>query len=248
MRVKALGITAMVLGIAMLVPCVNIFAQQPPKPAQTQSAKKQHETVLGKADLMKSAWGDKKTVLMKGNVKFTHGDTLLTSDQVEYDQTAKTAVSPGKVVITNPDSDVSGSKGNLYFQKRIGVLEGSVVMHIKPKAQDKPADKESVRAKLNELTTITCEKLEYQYKAKIATATGSVVFKQEKRSASADKAVYDESKELLTLTGNVRSVDENDQTFTAPGTVVISLKKGDEWMEAKDANASFKIDLGDEDQ
>jgi len=210
--------------------------------------KKKSEEVIGRADYMKSAWGGKKTVLMKGNVKFTHGDTVLTSDQVDYDQDAKVAVSPGKVVITNPECDITGDKGSAFFKKRLGIIEGSVVMQVKPKQteQDAAADKENVRAKLSKPTTVTCARLEYQYREKIATALGGVVLKQEKRTASADKLIYDEKNELLTLIGNVKGTDENNQTFAAPGKVTISVKKGDEWMEAEKASATFKVDVDEE--
>lgn len=227
---------------ALAVPGAAILAQQQvtPKPAQS-SAKK--ETVDGRADYMRAGWGAKKATLMKGNVKFTHTDTVLTSDVVEYDEQIKTAVSPGKLHIVNPECDITGDKGSAYFKKRLGVVEGNVLMLVKPKQTETT---NTVRSQYTQNTTITCSKLEYLYKDKIATAIGGVVFKQDKRTASADKAIYEQSKELLTLTGNVKSIDEQGQTFSAPGTVVISLKKGDEWIEAKDANASFKIELDDE--
>ena len=41
--------------------------------------------------------------------------------------------------------------------------------------------------------------------------------------------------------------DEQGQTFSAPGKVIISLKEGDEWIEAPNATATFKVDL-DEDE
>lgn len=243
MRTRRLIILAIVTALA--IPGAGILAQQQakPKPAQTTASKP--ETVDGRADYMRAGWGAKKVTLMKGNVKFTHAETVLTSDQVEYDEQIKTAVSPGKLHITNPECDITGDKGSAYFKKRLGVVEGNVLMLVKPK-QTETSD--TVRSQYAQNTTITCSKLEYLYKDKIATAIGGVVFRQDKRTASADKAIYEQAKELLTLTGNVKSVDEQGQTFSAPGTVVISLKKGDEWIEAKDANASFKIELDDEEE
>lgn len=213
----------------------------------TPLAPKQKENAYGEAKYWKSHWGDKKTVLMKGDVKFTHGETILTSDQVEYDESAQTAISPGKLRIVNPDCDITGSKGTAYFKKKTSLIEGNVVMLVKFKdAQPAKADKESVE-KFKNPTTVTCPKLEYRYKDKVATATGGVVFKQEKRTMTADKAVYDLKKELLTLIGNVKGMDEEEnQSFSSPGKVVMSLKKGDEWMEAENANASFKIEIEDE--
>lgn len=238
--------SALVAGVAALATCVGIPAQQQPQPPAAKAQSKEPETVQGRADILKSTWGDKTEVLMKGNVKFTSSDTVMTSDQVTYDKQTKTAASPGKIGITDPECDITGDKGNADFNKKLGVIEGNVTMLLKPKSTDQtPQDKDSIRAKMTQPTTITCPKLQYLYKDKIATATGGVSFKQAKRSASANKAVYDAKKELLTLTGDVNGVDEDGQTFSAP-TVRISLKKGDEWMEAENASASFKVDLNEE--
>lgn len=243
-RISLYALLSAIVILGMLAACAALMAQG----STAKNDQKKKDTVVGKADVMRSSWGGNKIVLMKGNVSFTHGDTVITSDQVNYDGNAKSAVSPGKIRITNPDCDIAGEKGSAYFEKKLGVVEGSVVMQLKPHKGNEPENKESIRDKFSQPTVITCQKVEYLYKKKLATASGEVVFKQDKRRASADKAIYDETKELLTLSGNVKGVDEDGQTFSAPGTVVISLKKGDEWMEAQDVNASFKIDLTEEDK
>lgn len=244
---------ALMVSVCALV-CVGIGAQQPlpaPGTAAAKSDGKKLEDVLGRADVMKTQWASKDVthVLMKGNVKFTYKDTTMTCDEATYtdDRNAKskTAVVPGKINITSPDCDLTGDKGSADFNKKLVVLEGNVTMLAKPKPSDETADSESIKAKLNKPTTITCSRLEYLYGDKIATATGGVTFKQEKRSGSAQKAVYDSRKELLVLTGDVKGTDEDGQTFSAP-KVTISLKKGDEWMEAENASASFKIDTSGE--
>ncbi len=203
------------------------------------------------ADIMKTKWDSKDTthVLMKGNVKFVSKDTTMTCDEATYtddkDAKSKTAVVPAKINITSPECDITGDKGSADFNKRLAIIEGNVILLAKPKKSDETADPESIKTKLNQPTTITCPKLEYLYKDKIATLTGGVTFKQAKRSGSAQKAIYDGKNELLTLTGDVKGIDEDGQTFSAP-KVIISFKKGDEWMEAENGNASFKIDTGEE--
>jgi len=240
---KAIGVILGTIVLAGASTCVAIFAQDQAKPAGTTAKK---DEVGYSSKVWRSTLGDKPLVLLKGDVTFTHGDTTLKSDQITYDKKADVATSPGKVSISDPECDISGDKGTASFKKKLGVLEGSVTMLLKPQpTADAPPDKDSMRAKITKPTTITCPKVEYLYKTKIATLTGGVNFKQEKRSASANKAVYDGKNELLTLTGNVKGIDEDGQTFSAP-TVRISLKKGDEWMEAENANASFKIDLSEE--
>ena len=241
---------ALIVSMSALV-CMGISAQGPaPKTATAKTDAKQLEDVLGRADVVKTQWsGDTTRMLMKGNVKFTYKDTTMTCDEATYtdDKKTKTALVPGKINITSPECDMTGDKGSADFNKRLAIIEGNVTMLAKPKKTDEITDSDSIKSKLNKPTTINCPRLEYLYKDKIATATGGVTFKQDKRSGSASKAVYDSKKELLTLTGDVKAVDEDGQTFAAP-VVRISLKKGDEWMEAENASASFKVDTGEEEK
>ena len=222
---------------------VGICAQDQPKPPASKSA--DDNRVHVNANVVRTPLGNNSNpTILKGNVILVHRDTTLKSDLVDYVKKTNIATSPGKVTISDPECDITGDKGTADFNKKIGTLEGSVTMLVKPKA-DPNTDKDSVRAKMTKPTTITCPKIEYQYKAKIATLTGGVNFKQKDRSASAQKAVYDGKQEILTLTGDVKGTDEDGQTFSAPA-VKISLKKGDEWMEAENANATFKVDLSEE--
>jgi len=235
---------------ALVLTCGAITAQEnATKTATKAQEKKQQETISGRADYMRSTWGDKRTVLMKGNVKFVHGNTTMVSDKVEYDEESRIASSPGKLSISDPECDITGDRGSADFRKRIGVVEGNVVLLVKPKKTEQDtADSNSVKSKLKESTTITCDRLEYNYRTKVATITGNVVFKQTGRSATAQKAVYDDKKQFLTLSGNVKGIDEKGQTFAAPDSVVISLKKGEEWIEAPNASATFKIDVDEEEK
>jgi lipopolysaccharide assembly outer membrane protein LptD (OstA) len=226
-------------------------AEEAAKPGPAAASQTKTEDVVVKAELSKSIWGKENKVYLKGHVSLTHGDTVLTCDEVVYDKDAQVAVSPGKVVITDPECDITGDKGTAYFKKRIGVVEGNVTMLVKPKkteeeSSSKEGSSESIRAKLSKPTTVTCQKVEYNYRGKIASATGGVLMKQEKRSASAKKLIYDEKNELLTLLGDVNGVDEDGQTFSAPDKVTICVKKGAEWMEAPNATATFKVQTEEE--
>ncbi len=249
MRKVTIGILAVLAAAALSSIGAHQSSGQAGQEAHSvQSSGKKSETVtLEHYDYMKGAWGSKKTILLKGHVKFVHGDTILTSDEVQYDQETGIAVSPGPLHITDPECDISGDHGKAYFKKKLAEIEGNVTMKLKPKpGEPEPRDKDSLRNKLNEPTTVTCPKIEYLYKDKIATGLGGVVFKQTKRTASADKVVFDQHSELLVFDGNAKGTDENEQTFAAP-KVTISIKKGDEWMEAHGGTASFKVNLEEED-
>lgn len=250
MRIKAAATIAAALGVAVMIAGPGILAQQPKTTPAAPAGKKSDSYMDWKAKHILSTWTDEKTgqktIRMQGDVVFTHDDTVIAADQIDYDDTSKTATSPGTIKITNSDCDVTGDKGSAYFRKKLGVVEGNVVLLMKPRPEvGASADKNSVN-KFRQPTTVTCAKIEYFYGKKLASAQGKVVFKQTNRTAYADKAVYDLKNELLTLTGNVRAIDEQGQTFNAPGEVRISLKKGEETMAGENVTGKVKIDLDDE--
>ncbi len=210
----------------------------PKKEADTKNA-------TGRADYMKKTWsGDTAVTLMRGNVVFTHGDTKFMSEEVTYDEKKRVALSPGKVTIIDPEATIKGNSGKFYMRDRFGTVTGDVSLVVVPEPEEAQSD--DVKKELRKKTTITCDKLEYKYRDKISTAIGSVVFRQSDRQAVANKAVLDQKKELVTLIGGVQGKDKEGQTFASPGTVKISYQAGNEWLEAPDATASFKIDLDDE--
>lgn len=201
-----------------------------------------------KADMMKVIWGEERKVLLTGNVVFTQEDTRLTSQRVEWDRKQETAVFPGKLQITTSDAEATSDKGQALFKKRLGVLEGNVVLKYRPKPEKPGAetDKEDPATAMRKDTLLTCQKLDYDYKNKISVATGNVVIRQTERTATADKVTFDQKQELLTLVGNIRVVDDQGQEFTAPGEARISIKKGQEWMEAPNPTVRFKVDMDEE--
>lgn len=254
MRSRARNCFLLSLFSTVTLVCV-LFAQQPDsgKRDVSEGAKtKRYETVTYQAKLMKAVWGEESKVILSGGVRFVHGDTVVVCDEVRYDQKTGVAVSSGKLQISDPQCDITADKGWVYFKERRGVLEGNVSMLLKPKQEEtakssgEGAGDESIREKLTKPTTITCAKLEYNYRSKMATATGGVKLQQNGRTVTAEKLIYDDKNQLVTLVGGVKGIDEEGQTFEAPEKVVISVKKGAEWMEAPNATVTFKVETGEE--
>lgn len=218
--------------------CPRVPAEE--KPAAAPKKAEPEIVHIEHADVVEKPLTAGKLQRYQGHVRIRHLDTVLLTEDVVVDEQAGTATFSGKLTITSSDSDITGSRGIAYFKKRTGVVEGDVVMIIKPKKSENPGSDKENPAK--QPTTVSCPKIEYNYRKKIITATGGVSFKQPNRSMHADKAIFDQNKEFLVLTGNVSAVDEKGQEFSAPGKVEISLKEGDEWMRAENASATFKIE------
>lgn len=238
LRVIAI-VTPIVLSLALFM-TVTIAAQEK-KPAA-----KEKEVVSIDGDQWK--WrgdGDRSMYTITGNVVVKHLDTTLTADRAEYDEKARVIVVTGNLKIVDPENVITGEKGTAYLKDRKSVVEGNVKLVAQPKP-DPNAKSESVRAKLKEPANIICDKLEYLYRKKIATAQGNLKVTQKSRVLLGEKAVYDAGQELVTMTGGVRVTDEKGQTFTSPGTVKVSTKEGAEWIEAEKGSASLKVDLDEE--
>jgi len=197
-----------------------------------------------KSRLWKSSWGAQKTVTLSGEVVITQGDTALKSDKIIYNEDSRVATSPGRLTISDPESDITGDSGLAYLNQRLSKLQGNIKLIIKPK----PKQDTNKPAELTEKAVITCDTLEYLYKEKQATVAGNLTIVQKDRTVTADKGVYDGKNELLTLTGNVKGRDDKGQSVSAGGKVVISFKEGAEWMEVEQASGTFKVNLEEEEK
>jgi len=111
---------------------------------------------------------------------------------------------PHHVAFSRPGSDGSAdsAKGN---QKRgTATLIGNVVIHDNGRAPEAAGDDEYSKGGPS---TLTCDQLDVDSKAKIYTAIGHVHFEQGKRTASAERGVLDRRTGELHLEGDVRTSD-----------------------------------------
>lgn len=231
--------------VAAAVPAITISAQDP----QPKEPSYKYVELLN-ADSSRFKLGSEKVYILKGNVKMRQGDTLLVADSVEYneDEKVQTAVATGNLRITDPQNDITGAKGTSYFREKRAVVDGNVKIVTKPKGGQAKTSKDGIKSNWKEPATITCDKLEYLYKGKVAKLSGNLKITQKNRIVTADSALYQVKDELITLSGNVNGRDEKNQTFSSPSDVIVSLKEGDEWIEMKHAVGKFRVEIDEEDQ
>lgn len=231
-------VTIAALAVAAITLSIGAPAEKP------QTAKKESATING--DHWKVQGDDDARVYtITGNVVVKYQDMTLTADKAVYTKKTETVVAEGNFKIVDTENDITGTKGIAYLNERRSIVDGNVKMITKPKNSAGKSE-ESVHTQLRKPATITCDKLEYLYRKKIATAEGNLKVTQKNRALVAKKAVYDVNQELLTLTGEVKATDEKGQTFTSPGTVKTSLKEGAEWLEAENGSATVEVELEDE--
>lgn len=103
-----------------------------------------------------------------------------------------------------------------------------------------------------ETTDINSKSLRYDFNAKLALAEGNVVVTQPKRTLWADKATYDESLDLIVMTGNIRMRNSGDDEIKALDNAdKLTVSLIDNWLEilakSPDKKLRFTIEV-DEDE
>ena len=136
-------------------------------------------------------------------------DTTLKTQQAVYNKNTDIASSPGKLQIDDPQNTVVGSTGTAFYRTRDAVITGKVTLTLRPKPEDKNAPAGSVRRDFKSPATITCTNLTYNWKTRIATATGSLTVHYEDKTVTADKAIYYGADETVEFLGNVHYTRPN---------------------------------------
>ena len=235
--------------IAVVLVGAVLVAQQAgsPKPAEPKYTEVKYE-----ADQSSYKWvGEDRVLALTGHVKFTHGDTIIYADKIDYRESTRIATTTGKLKIYDDQNTITGEKCTVNFKEKKGTLTGSVVLVAKPKPKPVTAAADTSKPKTlkdewKDEATITCDKIEYYYKEKRAVVPGPIKMVQKTRTVTADSGTYLGKDEIVQLTGNVKGNDDKDKhSFTAPA-VKISLKKDNEWMEAEKATGSFYVKEEDE--
>lgn len=232
--------------VALMLVAVAVVAQQPartlPEPKYTE--------IKYSADASSYRWeGDDRVISLKGNVKFIQGDTTVTADKADYREKTKAAVIVGNLKIADPQTTVTGEQCTVNFEAKTAALTGKVSMVARPKSKpEAPADdaNKSLKSEWKDEAVVTCDKIEYFYKEKRAEASGNLKIVQKNRVITADAATYLVKEEILKLAGNIQARDDQERhSFSAP-KVTVSLKEGEEWIEAEGASGTFHVK--DEDQ
>ncbi len=129
--------------------------------------------------------------------------------------------------IVRPGGDATADRGYGNQKKGTLVLVGNVVVHDQSGAFD------SAHGSKNKApSTLTCDKLSVDDKAKLYTATGHVHYVQADTTSDSDNGVLNDATHVLTLDGNVH-VTQAQRTLTADH-MVYNTATGDVTLTGKD--------------
>ncbi len=184
---------------------------------------------------------------LTGNVVFQHRDVRLHCDSAIYDHDKNRAVAQGNPRVVAPDTTVTGDIIEADFDAEIVTISGNVVAVTQRKEeaeeveetegeQGAETDDEDVPRDMDELwektTTITAPKAVFHYNDDVRTvrSSGRIKAVQEDKTLYADEALYEELKDTITLTGDVRVITDRGDEFRCP-KAIISVEE--DWVQAE---------------
>ncbi|GAC1659237.1 MAG: hypothetical protein NVS4B13_03520 [Candidatus Elarobacter sp.] len=118
---------------------------------------------------------------------------------------------PHKVAFSRPGSDGTADRAEGNDKRGTVTLVGNVVVHDNGNAPEANSNDEYAKGGPS---TLTCDQLDVDAKAKIYTAIGNVHFDQGTRKMSADHGVLNRGTGMLRLDGHVKTSD-GDSSLTA---------------------------------
>ncbi|MFO8081120.1 MAG: OstA-like protein [Armatimonadota bacterium] len=186
---------------------------------------------------------------LDGNVVFSHKEIKLYCDEAVYDYDNNSAVATGNPKVVDPETTITGDVIEADFEAEVATVADNVTAVTRKRLEEgeepapdddgddgPPRSFEELREKR---TTITCEKIVYEYADDVerATATGRVKAVQEDKTVYADRAVHDGKEDLVTLTGDVRVLTDKGDELRSP-RVVISTEE--DWIRAENVQVVGK--------
>jgi len=165
---------------------------------------------------------DKKVITLIGNVRFLFKKTILSGEKATFNTSTQIGKLEGNVRIYQPGTTIVADRMTVYYEKKVSVLSGRVkIVTIKDINASPGAKKEMLPSGL---TTLTCDKMSYNWLTREGKATGGVEVEQKERRAYADRAHYSGISDLITLEGKVR-FEQGSNNWVTSEKAYIDLKK-----------------------
>ena len=174
-----------------------------------------------------------ETARALGHLKVQDPETTIVGDLITADFDEEKMVITGNVTMVTQKK----KKAESEEEQATGSAEGSESPAAGAAPEQEEASEEEEPEKLQDYwekkTTITGQKVVYYYAddVKKALVYGPLKAVQEDKTAWADEAVYEDLKDQMTLTGNVRVLTDEGDEIRCP-RAVIAIE--DDWIRAED--------------
>ncbi len=162
---------------------------------------------------------------MTKNVVVTQSgeDVVIRAQDATFDRNRNIANASIGLSVETRDSTITGDKLFADFNARTATITGHVVIHSHGKNDGVAAGLRGEAGK--KPITVTCERVDWDYDIRQATATGNIHIAQGVNNGTCNKIVYDEKQNIINLLGNVRFTDDKCNTFIGQN-ILIYLQEG----------------------
>ncbi len=153
----------------------------------------------------------------------TGEDVVIFAQEATFDRNRNIANATVQLKVTTRDSTITGTKLFADFNARTATITGNVVINSHGK---KDGVAPGLRGEAGKKPiTVLCERVDWDYDIRQATATGNIRISQGANKGTCNKIIYDEKLNIINLLGNVRFVDDKSSTFLGQD-IIIYLEEG----------------------
>jgi lipopolysaccharide assembly outer membrane protein LptD (OstA) len=149
---------------------------------------------------------DKSTdkMIFEGNVIITQEDITLTAQEADFDVDKKIGQIKGDIKLVQSDITITGENLEAYLNDKRYIFQDKVILVQERKDEEEKEDN----------ITWNCNNLEIFTDTQDLTATGEVKILKKDYTITAEKAVYNDKEQKITLTGKVRIEEEAGRWIT----------------------------------
>jgi lipopolysaccharide assembly outer membrane protein LptD (OstA) len=154
---------------------------------------------------------DKSTDKMtfEGNVIITQEDITLTAQEADFDVDKKIGQIKGDIKLVQSDITITGETLEAFLNDKRYIFQEKVILVQERKDKEEKEDN----------ITWNCNSLEIFTDTQDLTATGEVKILKKDYTITAEKAVYNDKEQKITLTGRVRIEEEAGRWITGDKAV-----------------------------
>jgi len=154
---------------------------------------------------------DKSTdkMIFEGNVIITQEDITLTAQEADFDVDKKIGQIKGDIKLVQTDITITGETLEAYLNDKRYIFQEKVILVQERKDKEEKEDN----------ITWNCSNLEIFTDTQDLTATGEVKILKKDYTITAEKAVYNDKEQKITLTGKVRIEEEAGRWITGDKAV-----------------------------
>ena len=150
-------------------------------------------------------------------------DFILYADELTHYEKQNVAVARQNLRVESRDSTITGTVMRADFDSKTITLTENVLMRshgendgMQATADDSKAGKTLRGEVLHKASSLTCDRIDYNYENQQALLTGNIRMRQGDRFGTCDQIEFDEALNIVHLIGNVKFIDGKRQTFNVP--------------------------------